>query len=26
MYQFKITLKEIKPSIWRKIQVPETYL
>ena len=25
VYQFKITLKEIKPAIWRRIQVPETY-
>ena len=25
IYQFKVTLKGIKPSIWRKIQVPETY-
>ncbi len=25
VYQFKITLKEIKPPIWRRIQVPETY-
>ena len=24
-YQFKITLDEIMPSIWRRIQVPETY-
>ena len=24
-YQFKITLKDIKPSIWRRIQVRETY-
>lgn len=22
IYQFKITLKEITPSIWRRIQVP----
>ncbi|HAM51469.1 MAG TPA: hypothetical protein DCP92_12555 [Nitrospiraceae bacterium] len=25
VYQFKISLKGIKPSIWRRIQVPETY-
>jgi len=25
VYQFKITLKEAKPPIWRRIQVPETY-
>jgi hypothetical protein len=25
IYQFKITLKGIKPNIWRRIQVPETY-
>ena len=25
VYQFKITLKYIKPPIWRKILVPETY-
>lgn len=25
IYQFKITLKGIKPPIWRRIQVPETY-
>ncbi|MFQ5823591.1 MAG: plasmid pRiA4b ORF-3 family protein [bacterium] len=25
VYQFKITLKEIKPPIWRRIQVPKTY-
>ncbi len=25
VYQFKITLKGIKPPLWRKIQVPETY-
>ncbi len=25
VYQFKITLKQIRPSIWRRIQVPETY-
>lgn len=25
IYQFKITLKEVKPIVWRRIQVPETY-
>lgn len=25
VFQFKITLKDIKPPIWRRIQVPETY-
>ncbi len=25
VYQFKITLKEVKPAVWRRIQVPETY-
>lgn len=25
VYQFKIVLKGIKPPIWRRIQVPETY-
>lgn len=25
VYQFKITLLEIKPPVWRRIQVPETY-
>jgi len=25
VYQFKITLKEIKPPIWRRIIIPETY-
>ncbi len=25
VYQFKIALKNTKPSIWRRIQVPETY-
>ena len=25
IYQFKISLKRIKPSIWRRIQVPEDY-
>lgn len=25
IYQFKITLKHIKPPIWRRIQVPATY-
>ena len=25
VYQFKITMKEIKPAIWRRIQVPENY-
>jgi len=25
VYQFKITLKELEPLIWRQIQIPETY-
>lgn len=25
VYQFKITLKGIKPPVWRRIEVPETY-
>ena len=25
VYQFKISLKGIRPPIWRRIQVPETY-
>ena len=25
VYQFKITLKDIRPPIWRRIQVPEIY-
>ena len=25
VYQFKITLNDIRPPIWRRIQVPETY-
>ncbi len=25
VYQFKITLKDIKPPVWRRIQVPGTY-
>jgi hypothetical protein len=25
VYQFKITLKGIKPPIWRRIQIPKTY-
>ena len=25
VYQFKITLDEIRPPIWRRIQVPETF-
>ncbi|MGD0886435.1 MAG: hypothetical protein ABSA46_16460 [Thermodesulfovibrionales bacterium] len=24
VYQFKITLKGIKPLVWRRLQVPET--
>ena len=26
VYQFKIVLKGIEPPIWRRIQVPETYI
>jgi hypothetical protein len=25
VYQFKIALREVKPPLWRRIQVPETY-
>jgi len=25
VYQFKITLQEIKPPVWRRIRVPQTY-
>jgi pRiA4b ORF-3-like protein len=25
IYQFKVTLAEVKPAIWRRIQVPEKY-
>jgi len=25
VYQFKITLRDVKPPVWRRIQVPETY-
>ncbi len=25
IYQFKITLQDISPAIWRRIQVPENY-
>ena len=25
IFQFKVTLKEIKPTIWRRIQVPQSY-
>jgi hypothetical protein len=25
VYQFKITLKDIRPPIWRRIQVPSTF-
>jgi hypothetical protein len=25
IYQFKITLEEVKPAIWRRIQVPSSY-
>ena len=25
IYQFKITLKETHPPVWRRIQVPSTY-
>ena len=25
VYQLKIALKDIRPPIWRRIQVPETY-
>ena len=25
IYQFTITLKEITPAIWRRLQVPATY-
>lgn len=25
IYQFKITLEEVGPTIWRRIQVPESY-
>ena len=25
IYQFKITLQNVRPSVWRRIQVPDTY-
>ncbi len=25
IYQFRITLKDIQPPVWRQVQVPETY-
>jgi hypothetical protein len=25
VYQFKVTLKHVRPPVWRRIQVPETY-
>ena len=25
VYQFKVTLKDVKPPVWRRIQVPESY-
>jgi len=25
VYQFKVVLQDVKPSIWRRIQVPESY-
>jgi hypothetical protein len=25
IYQFKVTLLEIEPAIWRRLQVPATY-
>ena len=25
IYQFKITLEEVKPAVWRRIQVPSSY-